>query len=486
MKPEPLAAATASNKAKIRCVTGCASDSIALDPLGRTCDTLDMIKLTLSLVVAMSAASTLPAADYAVHTFRKIQLTDEFWAEGANYGDFNHDGKMDVVYGPFWWEGPDFKMRHELYAATKTSTIKKPDGTEAAIRGYKGALSQENDYADNFFTWTHDVNADGWDDVLVVGMPGTDLRFYENPKGAKNADGSEHWPLHKVFPVVDNESPVWGDIDGDGKPDVVCNSGGHLGYIKPNWVEPTKAWTFVKISPKGQWQRYSHGIGFGDVNGDGRMDLLEQNAWWEQPASLAGEPVWAKRDWPFAPGPGAAQMYAYDFNGDRLNDVLTTLNPHGYGLVWYEQQRDGDAIRFKQQVIMNKKPGDNRYGVKFSQPHAIELVDMDGDGVLDVLTGKRFWAHGPKGDVEPNAPALLYWFRTVREAGGRVDFVPYQIDNDSGVGTQVVAGDVNGDKLPDVVVGNKKGMFVFIHEKKTVSKPEWEQAQPKPLAAVTR
>jgi hypothetical protein len=106
---------------------------------------------------------------------------------------------------------------------------------------------------------------------------------------------------------------------------------------------------------------------------------------------------------------------------------------------------------------------------------------MDNDGVPDIITGKRFWAHGSEGDVEPNAPAVLYWFRTVRNGPGNVDFVPYLIDNDSGVGTQVTVGKVDKDPYPDVVVGNKKGVFVFHHTAKPASKEEWEKAQPKPL-----
>ncbi|HZO83947.1 MAG TPA: FG-GAP repeat protein, partial [Verrucomicrobiae bacterium] len=97
----------------------------------------------------------------------------------------------------------------------------------------------------------------------------------------------------------------------------------------------------------------------------------------------------------------------------------------------------------------------------------------------DIVTGKRFWAHGAKGDADPNSPAVLYWFKLVRGADKSVDFVPYKIDDDSGVGTQIVAGDINGDKLPDIVMGNKKGAFVFLHSKKKVSKEEWEKAQPK-------
>jgi hypothetical protein len=100
--------------------------------------------------------------------------------------------------------------------------------------------------------------------------------------------------------------------------------------------------------------------------------------------------------------------------------------------------------------------------------------------------GKRFWAHGPEGDVEPNAAAVLYWFRLARGPDKTVDYVPYLIDDDSGVGTQVVAGDVNRDGLPDIVVGNKKGGFVFTHQAKKVDQAAWEKAQPKPLSGAVR
>jgi len=430
------------------------------------------------LVLATMAAVTAGAAEYTLHTFKKLALTDQFWCEGAHFGDFNRDGKMDVVAGPFIYPGPDFKSRGEYRPADKTSKIKKADGTEVIIPGYKGALGNENDYSDNFLTYTWDFNGDGWMDIICYPWPGKECYWYENPKGAAG-----HWPKHKVMDVLDNESPMFGDINGDGKPEIVANSGGYLGYLTFNWQDPRQPGTFHPISPKGKWHKYTHGIGFGDLNGDGRADLLEQNGWWEQPQSLAGDPVWTFHAFPFAPGPGAAQMYAYDFNGDGLNDVLTCLDPHKYGLAWYEQYREGGEIKFKQHLIMNKEPKDNKYGVKFSQPHAIELVDMDRDGVLDVLVGKRFWAHGPKGDVEPDAPAVLYWFRTARDAGKNVDFIPYLIDDNSGVGTQVTFGDLNGDQWPEVIVGNKKGAFVFLHEVKKVSQAEWAAAQPKPLAA---
>jgi hypothetical protein len=428
------------------------------------------------------AALLVQAADYTIHTFRKIPLTDQFWAEGANYGDFNHDGVMDVVYGPFWWEGPDFKSRHEYRPATHTFKRKKSDGTEEAVPGWEGALGNKNDYSDDFITFTRDFNGDGWDDILILGLPGTEAWVYENPQGKKAENGLEHWKQHKVFTVVDNESPMFGDLTGDGKPEIICNTGGYLGYIEPDWSAPFRPWQFHPITPKGKYHKYTHGLGIGDVNGDGRADFIESDGWWEQPRSLQGNPEWKLHRFAFTPGGGAAQMFVYDVNGDGLNDVITTLNPHGYGLVWWEQIKTGGGTSFQQHTIMGKEAKDNTYGVKFSQPHAIELVDMDGDGLKDIVTGKRFWAHGPEGDVEPNAAAMLYWFKLTRSPAGKVEYIPYLIDDNSGVGTQFAVGDFNGDKLLDLVVGNKRGASVFLHASRPGSRAEWENAQPKPLS----
>jgi len=218
------------------------------------------------------------------------------------------------------------------------------------------------------------------------------------------------------------------------------------------------------------------------VNGDGKMDLLEKDGWWEQPASLAGDPIWKFHKQTF--GSGGSQMYAYDVNGDGLNDIITALAAHGFGLAWYEQYREGNEIKFREHIVMNKDPKENKYGLKFSELHAIDLVDMDGDGLKDIVTGKRFWSHGRTGDPDRNSAAVLYWFKLVRHAPDNVEFIPYLINDDVGVGTQVIAGDINKDGLPDIVVGNKKGTFVLLHEKKTVSPGEWEKAQPRPVNKV--
>ena len=158
-------------------------------------------------------------------------------------------------------------------------------------------------------------------------------------------------------------------------------------------------------------------------------------------------------------------MLVYDVNGDDLNDVITSLNAHGYGLAWYEQVRTNGEITFRQHLILNPDSKPNKYGVSFTQLHSLALIDMDGDGLKDIVTGKRFWAHGKNGhDPESDGfPAVLYWFQLTRPAPGQVEYIPHLIDSDSGVGTEVSCGFISNKEQPDVVVGNKKGLFVFEH-----------------------
>ncbi len=424
---------------------------------------------------ALTVACSVPLHAEDLRTFQRIQLHDQFWSEGANFGDLNHDGKPDLFAGPWWWEGPEFKVRHEIYPATTTFQLQVGPLTRVAVPGFEGGLGSKNTYSDNFFAWAYDFNQDGWNDILVIGFPGQDTSWYENPRGEKRP-----WTRHKIFDQTDNESPTFTDITGDGRPELVCITRGRYGYATPDPADSSKPWTFHPITPDRQYGNFTHGMGVGDVNGDGKADLLEKDGWWEQPASLAGDPLWKLHPWTF--GVGGAQMYAYDINGDGLNDVITSLAAHGFGLSWFEQVREGNEIRFKEHVIINKTPAENPYGVKFSEIHAVDLVDMDGDGLKDIVTGKRFWSHGRMGDPDRNDLAVLYWFQLVRGADHSVTFVPHLIDDNSGVGTQVIAGDVNGDGLPDVVLANKKCAFVHLQQKKSVSREEWEKHQPRPIA----
>ena len=401
-------------------------------------------------VALVSAAGS--AEDYTLRTFQKITLTKAFHAEASGIGDFNKDGTPDVTVGPYWYAGPDFKEAFEIYPVK--------------------AFHPEK-YSNNFITHVYDVNGDGFDDVIVNEWPGKGMHWFANPKGKRG-----HWAKHLIHPKVDNESIHFQDLTGDSKPELIFHTQHRLGYARPG-EDVTQPWTFFPVSePNKAWKQYTHGLGVGDVNGDGKDDFLMAGGWWEQPkgdapATSADVTTWKKHPVNF--GKGGAQMFAYDVDGDGDQDVITSIEAHGYGLAWFDNTGSG---KFQKRLIMGAKPEDNPYGARFSQIHALCLVDMDGDGLKDIVTGKRWWAHGPKGDVDPGAPAVLYWFQLTRSPEGVV-YIPHKIDDDSGVGTQFAVGDINGDAHPDIVIGNKKGGYVFLQEVKTVDQATWEAARPK-------
>lgn len=389
------------------------------------------------LVAGAAAGPGLLQADSPVVFERKV-LTDRFHAEAAGIGDIDKDGHGDAVYGPYWYAGPTFTERFEIYPPKDFDP---------------------NQYSNNFMTGVADVDADGRLDVLVNEWPGKAVHWFKNPGGRAGT-----WAKHLVHPTVDNEAPNWLDVTGDGRGELVFHVGGVLGYAQPSEKTATERWTFVPCSAPEKWGQYQHGLGIGDINGDGRRDLLMNSGWWEQPAAgAAGQTpaAWTKHAADF--GQGGAQMHALDVDGDGDSDIVTSLQGHGYGLSWFEQARKDDAVTFVDHPILPQKAEETLDGVQFSQPHAVEVVDIDGDGLEDVVTGKRFWAHGPKGDPDPAGTPYLYWFqRHVKD--GTVTWTPYKIDEASGVGTQIAIGDLNGDKRPDIVVGNKKGGFVFIQK----------------------
>jgi hypothetical protein len=298
------------------------------------------------------------------------------------------------------------------------------------------------------FSYVHDFNGDGWPDVLRLGRvhlhPAV---WFENPQGKPGP-----WKEHFVFERILGESPPF--VIHEGAPTLVCHWENKWGLLQPDPGDPTKPWRFHPITAEGKYNQFYHGTGFGDIDGDGRADLILNEGWWKQ-----GPGLWTPNLFKFG-DKGGAQMFAVDVDGDGDQDVVTSLDAHGWGLAWWEQTKEG----FTKHVLMGDRSEESTYGAAFSQPHALAMADLDGDGLTDLIVGKRRWAHGPKGDVDPDGEPVLYWFRLVRKP--EVRFIPYKIDGSSGAGVQLTVADVTGDGVPDVLTVSKLGAFVFRTERR--------------------
>lgn len=399
--------------------------------------------------------------------FQKFTLDKEFRSEGVAVADVNGDGKMDVMAGNLWYEAPDWKA-HEI----------------APPKQFDAAKS----YSNSFVNYAMDINGDGWTDQILIGWPGQDPTVWrENPK-----TGTGPWATHPIARNACNESPALGYLAmseaeaGSGLHGLLTDiwsrrnkEGRRAAKIKPNekpvlifsvddqqmgWFEPgadlNAPFKMHPISAKASKTtakddgvfRYSHGLGVGDINGDGRNDVLITSGFWQAPVDPR-----AASGWTFVKtnlGEDCAQMQVYDVNDDGLNDVITS-SAHKIGIWWHEQKRGKDgAIEFVKHDIDSS----------IAQTHSLMLADINGDGKQDIVTGKRYWAHGPTGDVNPDAPAVVVWFELQRKKG-EVTWTKHEIDNDSGVGTQFTIADLNNDKRPDVITSNKKGVYVFLQTK---------------------
>jgi hypothetical protein len=254
-----------------------------------------------------------------------------------------------------------------------------------------------------------------------------------------------------VHPAVASESPQMEDVNGDGRDDLLFVDAAARQMV---WMEPPSrvgdtAWTRHVIGeplPPARGRAMPHGLGFGDVDGDGRSDVLSIDAWYRAPDRTDGP--WSETLADL--GAPAAQMYAFDADGDGDRDIVSS-SAHDYGLWYHEQVRDSSgAARWIPHTI------DERVSVM----HALAVADLDGDGTMDLVTGKRFLAHNGNDPGEYD-PSVLLWYRGGRDSAGHATWTPFLIDGDAGIGLQIVMRDVTGDGRPDIVTSSKKGVFVF-------------------------
>lgn len=381
--------------------------------------------------------------------FETVLLDAAFTSESVACGDFNRDGHPDIVAGPWWYEGPSFRERHAIF--------------EPAVfdpHGYSRTTQP---------CFVNDFNDDGWPDVFyVVRRPGPKDNYgfygwgeargwegiwYENPAGRDRP-----WTPHRVLDNIANEAVVWADVNGDGRPELVHNNREAYGYAAFDPAAPDRPWAFHPISPPSSYT-LGQGIGAGDVTGNGRLDILGAGGWWESPADA--EDPWEWHTHEFARN--AANIEVCDVDGDGLPDIVTVHHAHGYGLLWYRQARDASgAITWEPHEILPVDPDAESDAPRISQLHALAVGDLDGDGLPDIVVGKRHWAHGPHGDPEPDAPPVLYWFQLQRSSAGP-RFVPHLVSDECGAGTQIALADLNGNGRPDIVTSSKRGTYVHLN-----------------------
>jgi hypothetical protein len=396
------------------------------------------------------ATATATAKAETKISWKKTVLDTTFRSEGVAAFDVNKDGKIDVVNAEYWYEAPGW-TKHEM---------QQP----------KDFGDPQKNYSRVFCCWGEDLNKDGYQDVVVIPFPGDPAYWMENPKGkSKGENGKDlHWKKHIIWHSACNETPLYTDLLGTGKrvlvmgyqPEGKSTAGneGQMAYFTPDEKDPNAKWVMHPLSTPEPGKaapgsnRFSHGLGVGDINGDKRKDVICTNGWWEQPEKADGKTPWVFH--PAALGEACADMYAWDMDNDGKADVISS-SAHRFGIWWHKQR---PAAAGGMHPAFQTMP---LFPMLVSETHAANFVDIDGDGLPDLVTGKRFWSHG-RNEPGADAPAMIYWFKNARGPDGMTTFTPMPIDDDSGIGTQFEVSDINGDGLPDIISSNKKGVRVIV------------------------
>lgn len=379
-----------------------------------------MKKLGIALMVSFGLLPLLAVAQPL--EFERNKIGEETY-ESASAFDVNNDGEIDIVSGAYWYEGPDFTEQHKI--------------TE---------WDRVGDYFDNFSDYPMDVNGDGYTDIVTGGWFNKTFSWVENPQGRTDVE----WTLHNVEEVGNIERNVFADITGDGYVEVfpTTNPVHIFQLIRDEDGKGTGEFAHYAIQ-KGTG---GHGFGAGDINGDGRTDIVLSGGWLEAPEDPFDVDAWVwHEEWtiPHASVP----ILVHDVNEDGLNDLLVG-NSHDYGLYWYEQGVDDEDNRtWKQHVIDDTR----------SQYHDLQLHDIDNDDELELLTGKRYYGHSGN-DPGAEDPLGFYYFEINNGDFERVTLDYGPADSASGAGIYFWVADITGNGWKDVVAPGKEGLYTFFNQ----------------------
>lgn len=346
--------------------------------------------------------------------FRK-HLIDPGASETLAIADINGDGVPDFVSGENWYEGPGWK-KHRFRE-----------------------LGFVDNFIDDFSDLAIDVNGDGRVDIVSALGNLRRMVWFENP-GREGAPWARHVFEDGGYGI---EFAFLVDLDNDGKRREVLPMLGWKPEVPVAWYEIRNG-DFVRHVAG--WKTHDHGIGCGDVNGDGRNDILTPRGWYEAPA----DPRQGGWKWhgEFTLG-SVGFLHILDINQDGRNDILTA-KAHDYGILWLEQGAGGQWTRH---VIDDS----------WSQAHATTLADPNGDGRPDLITGKRYMAHNGR-DPGEREPLGVYWYEYRKAANGTsIEWIRHLIDYSSraGGGIEIPVVDLDGDGDLDILTAGKSGLFLF-------------------------